>query len=86
VDIANGRIYPESGFKELGRVKRVRLFHNDRPLYTIQLAETRRWQKASFPDVYLNIGDTLALEILEIYPGKTGSTAAITEIVLQGAH
>ena len=86
VDIANGRIRPESGFKDLGRVKTIRLFHNNQPLYTIQLADTRRWQKASFPDVYLNIGDTLALEILEIYPGKTASTAAITEVVLQGAH
>jgi hypothetical protein len=25
-------------------------------------------------------------QILEIYPGKMASTAAITEIVLQGAH
>jgi hypothetical protein len=51
VDIANGRIRPESGFKDLGRVKTIRLFHNNQPLYTIQLADTRRWQKASFPDV-----------------------------------
>jgi hypothetical protein len=43
-------------------------------------------QKISFPDVYLNIGDTLTIKILEIYPGKMASTAAITEIVLQGAH
>jgi hypothetical protein len=86
VDIANGRIHPESSFRDLGRVKRIRLFHNGRPLYTIQLADTRRWQKTSFPDVYLNIGDTLSLEIMEVYLGKTGSTAAITEIVLQGAH
>ena len=86
IDIANGRIHPESSFGDLGRVKRIRLFHNSRPLYTIQLADTRRWQKTSFPDMYLNIGDTLALEIMEVYPGKTGSTAAITEIVLRGAH
>jgi hypothetical protein len=86
IDIANGRIHPESGFRDLGRVKRIRLFHNGQPLYTIQLADTRRWQKTSFPDIYLNIGDTLALEIKEVYPGKTGSTAALTEIVLQGAH
>jgi hypothetical protein len=52
----------------------------------IELADTRRWQKVNVPEVYLNIGDILALEILEIYPGKSGSTAAITEIVLQGAH
>jgi hypothetical protein len=86
IDIANGRIHPESSFRDLGRVKRIRLSHNGRPLYTIQLVDTRRWQKTSFPDIYLNIGDTLALEIMEVYPGKTGSTAAITEIVLQGAH
>jgi hypothetical protein len=39
-----------------------------------------------FPDVYLKIGDTLAVEVLEIYPGRKERTAAISEIVLQGAH
>jgi hypothetical protein len=32
VDIANGRIHPENSFKHVGRVKKIRLFHNDRPL------------------------------------------------------
>jgi hypothetical protein len=52
----------------------------------IHLADTRRWQHVTFPDVALNIGDTLAVEVLDIYAGRTESTAAITEIVLQGAH
>jgi hypothetical protein len=86
LDIANGRLDPESGFKDFGRIRALRLFHNKRPLYTILLADTRRWQQVTFPDVYLNVGDTLALEILETYPGKMALTAAITEIVLQGAH
>ena len=86
IDIVNGRLDPESGFKNFGRIKALRLFHNNRPLYTILLADSRRWQQVTFPDVYLNIGDTLALEILETYPGKMAPTAAITEIVLQGAH
>jgi len=86
VDIANGRLQPEADFKDYGRVKTIRLSHNGRPLYTIQLADSRRWQHAEFNDVFLNVGDTLEIEILEIYPGKKFPTAAITEIVLQGAH
>jgi hypothetical protein len=86
VDIANGRLHPESGFKEFGRIKTIRLCHNNQPLCTIHLADTRRWQHVAFPDVYLNLGDTLAIEVLDTYPGKKEQTAAITEIVLQGAH
>lgn len=86
VDIANGRLHPESGFKEFGRIKTIRLCHNNQPLCTIGLADTRRWQHVTFPDVYLNVGDTLAIEVLDTYPGKKEQTAAITEIVLQGAH
>lgn len=86
IDIANGCLHPESGFKEFGRLKTIRLSHNNRPLYVIHLADTRRWQHVTFPDVYLNIGDSLAIEVLGIYPGEKEQTAAITEIVLQGAH
>jgi hypothetical protein len=86
VDIANGRLHPESGFKEFGRIKTIRLCHNNQPQCTIHLADTRRWQHVAFPDVYLNLGDTLAIEVLDTYPGKKEQTAAITEIVLQGAH
>jgi hypothetical protein len=86
VDIANGRLQPEADFKDYGRIKTMRLLHNNQPLYTIQLADIRRWQKIEFDDVALNVGDTLSLEILDIYPGKKFPTAAITEVVLQGAH
>jgi hypothetical protein len=74
VDIANGRLHPESGFKEFGRIKTIRLCHNNQPLCTIRLADTRRWQHVTFPDVYLNVGDTLAIEVLDTYPGKKEQT------------
>jgi hypothetical protein len=86
IDIANGCLHPESDFKEFGRVRTLRLSHNNQPLYIIQLADTRRWQHVTFPDVHLNIGDTLAIEVLDTYPGKSEGSAAITEIVLQGTH
>ncbi len=86
IDIANGRLHPEGSFQGFGRIKTIRLLHNGHTLYVIHLADTRRWQHVTFPDVALNIGDTLAVEVLDIYAGRTESTAAITEIVLQGAH
>ena len=73
----NGRLHPESGFKEFGRIKTIRLCHNNQPLCTIRLADTRRWRQVTFPDVYLNVGDTLAIEVLDTYPGKNEQTAAI---------
>ena len=86
IDIANGRIKPLSDFQEYGRVKSMILFHNGQAIYEIRLADTWRWQKIEFPDVLLNVGDVLALEIRKIYPGRKFATAALSEIVLQGAH
>ena len=37
-----------------------------------QIGDTRRWQHVSFPDVDLNVGDTLAIEVLDTYPRKKG--------------
>jgi hypothetical protein len=86
IDVANGRQRPAEEFTEYGRIKAFRLSHNGKPVHTIRLADTRRWQQVEFDDIFLNVGDTIALEILEVYPGKKFPTAALTEIVLQGAH
>ena len=86
LDIANGRLHPENAFKDFGRIKTIRLYHNGHPLCMIHLADTRRWQHVTFSDVYLSVGDTLAIEVLDTYPGRKERTAAIAEIVLQGAH
>lgn len=86
IDFANGRIHPLTEFKAYGRVKTVRLSRNGEPLYLIRLADTPRWQKVGFPDVLLNVDDTLTIEVVDIYPGQTQPVAAMTEIVLQGAH
>lgn len=86
IDIANGVVNPLADFSAYGRLKKVRLLHNGRPVLTLRLADQWRWQHFTFPDIFLNVGDTLEFEILEIYPGKKYPTAATTEIVLQGAH
>ncbi len=85
-DIANGRIVPIEEFKFYSRVKRMRMSYNDKPLYDIALADTYRWQKVMFDDIMANQGGTVTLEILEVYPGTRTPNAAVTELVLQGAH
>jgi hypothetical protein len=85
-DLANGCIKSEQLWKSYARVKRAKFYYNNKPLYYVQFMDTRRWQSISFDDIMIRQGDSMTLEILEIYPGTKSQDAAITELVLQGAH
>jgi hypothetical protein len=52
----------------------------------VVFAANRRWQRFAFPDIVMHSDDSMSFEILEVYPGGNGSGAAISEMVLQGAH
>lgn len=86
IDFINGLWKSEEQWQAQGRVKRLRLYYRDQPFRDVQLADNRRWQRIEFPDIMVRSGDSMTLEILEIYPGEKGAGAALTEIVLQGAH
>ena len=86
LDLINGVWKTEQEWKAHGRVKRVRLSYNGKPLCEVVFADSRRWQRLSFPDILVHSGDSMTMEILEVYPGENGMGAAITELVLQGAH
>ena len=84
LDLINGH-WQEDLWGQYGRVKKLRLHYNGKPLQEIAFADSRRWQRALFPDQMVRSGDALTIEILEIYPG-TKHGLALSEIVLQGAH
>jgi hypothetical protein len=84
LDLVNGH-WNEDLWPQYGRVKKVRLYYNDKPLRDIAFADSRRWQRTLLPDKMVRSGDSMTIEILEIYPGTTHGLA-ISEIVLQGAH
>jgi hypothetical protein len=86
LDIINGDWTTEERWKASGRVKRVRLYYNDKPFREVVFADSRRWQRLTFPDIMVRSGDSMTVEILEIYPGINGAGAALSELVLQGAH
>ena len=85
LDLINGHWKTEALWKQHGRIRKVRLFYNQRPVCDIAFADSRRWQRAMFPDVFVRSGDSMTLEILEIYPGESAGLA-VSELVLQGAH
>jgi hypothetical protein len=85
LDLVNGIWRSEELWRQHGRVKRARLFYNERHLGDVTFADSRRWQRVIFDDVMVRSGDVLTLEVLEVYPGDAGGLA-ISEIVLQGAH
>ena len=86
LDLINGAWMSEAQWKAHARVKKARLYYRDRPLADVTFADSRRWQRLSFPDVFVRSGDWMTFEILEIYPGEKGAGVAITEVVLQGGH
>ena len=86
LDIINGAWLDEQQWKRHARVKKARLYYRDKPLADVTFADSRRWQRLSFPDVFVRSGDSMTFEILEIYPGEPGVGVAITELVLEGGH
>jgi hypothetical protein len=86
LDFINGFWKTEELWKEHGRVKKARLAYNGKPFRDLSFADSRRWERVEFPDIEVHSGDAMTFEILEIYPGEKGEGAAISEIVLQGAH
>jgi hypothetical protein len=85
-DFANGDIKTEETFPQYGRIKKARLYYNGRAFADVTFADSRRWQEVSFDDIMARQGDTFSFEILDVYPGTKFKTAAITELILQGAH
>ena len=85
-DLANGYVKSDSLWKSYSRVKKVRMSYNGKPLYFITFADSKRWQRVSFDDIFIKQGDSMSLEILEVFPGSKFPGVAITELVLQGAH
>ena len=86
LDLINGYWKTEELWRRYARVKKACLLYDGRPLCVATFADSRRWQHLSFPDIVVSLGDSMKLEILEIYPWEKGAGAAITEIVLQLAR
>ena len=85
LDLINGCWKTEELWEQHARLRKIRVYYNGKPFRDVQFADSRRWQRLTFPDFFVKSGDSMTLEVLEVFPGK-GKPLAITEIVLQGGH
>jgi hypothetical protein len=93
--IVNGYVKSEKAWKENSRVKKLKMYINDKPFAILDLADTRQEQAFSFNPI--GNGDrknweklkskpwwTMKFEILDVYQGDKYDDTAITEIYFDG--
>jgi len=69
------------------RVKRLKIYHNGKPLYVVRLHDSIELQNFFFPEiVWLRRGDEVKVEILSVYPGTKDYDTAISVLEPLGAH
>ena len=84
--VINGYCKNKTTWKENSRVKRIRIKHNDKPLYETVLHDSMNVQTVGLPTIWLHPGDTIKVTILEVYPGDNYQDTGISELIPLGAH
>jgi len=92
--IVNGYVKSEKIWKENSRVKKFRMYLDNKPFAILNLVDTRQEQTFTFAPIgYANREDknlrlrpwwTMKFEILEVYPGDKYDDTAISEIYFDG--
>jgi hypothetical protein len=89
IDFVNGYAKTSDTWSANSRVRTFKVWLNNEPLFYITLKDTDWPQTIRFNEehiIYLNPGDIVSLEIVDIYAGKKYKDTAITEMNLFGAH
>ena len=84
--VINGYCKDKTTWKENSRVKKIRIKHNDKPLYEAVLHDSMNVQWIHLSTVWLHPGDTIKVTILAEYPGNKYQDTAISELMPLGAH
>jgi len=93
--IVNGYVKSEKNWRENSRVRKIKMYLDDKPFAILNLADTRQEQTFSFDPIGYGDRDdwkkleakpwwTMRFEILEVYKGDKYDDTAITEIYFDG--
>jgi hypothetical protein len=82
----NGYIKSQKLWNEYSRVKKFRVYLNDKPVVVLNILYSKDVQEVSFDSLYITTKDIVVFEILEIYPGSKYKQVAISELLPMGAH
>jgi len=69
------------------RVKRLRVYHNQEPICDILVSDSMLMQEVDdHPLCHIKPGDTITVQIREVFRGKRYEDTAISELIPLGAH
>lgn len=88
IDILNGYCKNEAIWKANSRVRKLKLYHNGTAKFVIALHDSMLPQVINWgwERLLVNEGDTIFLEILQVYAGTKHKDTAISELNLNGGH
>lgn len=88
VQILNGHVKTEAAWRANSRVKKLRMWYNDKPYAILELEDSRTLQRFDVGTLGYNDASkldwTLKFEILEIYPGTKYADTVIAELYFDG--
>ena len=82
ITILNGYVKSDKAWSENSRVKRLKVYFNDRPVFILELQNSRSLQTFQVQNLLGNATyiDKLRFEIMEVYPGTKYQDTVISDI------
>lgn len=84
IEIINGYIKSEDLWKANSRVKKIKVWKDDKPFAILLLEDAQQVQVFNIGNISLGKGTKLKFEILEVYKGSQYDDVVITEIEFNG--
>jgi hypothetical protein len=84
--MVNGYIKNKETWISNGRVRKLKVYLNDKPQVILNVEDSMDIQETKFPTFYIHRGDRVSVEILDVFPGSKFPDTAITELEPLGAH
>ena len=85
ITILNGYVKSDKAWRENARVKRLKVYYNNRAIYILELQNSRTVQIFNVDTLGSDYHNwDLKFEILDVYPGTKYKDTAISEILFQG--
>lgn len=88
IRIANGYQKNDKTWKDNSRIKKLKVYHNKKAVFIINLQDKMGVQFAKWDDkpLLLNFNDVITFEIMEVYKGDKYDDTVVSDLSFDGAH
>jgi hypothetical protein len=84
--VVNGYCKDEKIWEQNSRVKMIKLYLNNEPIYYVKFQDSMKLQDFGFKTIWLHHEDKIKIEIVDVFPGSKYTDTAISVLEPLGAH